>query len=161
MSPPWVFVRPVTSRECLVYLPCESSTRKPKNFGSGWLAPGTALRADRIVRNPPAFCQDLRFLRRAEELAVEEPASHLPIKGFDESVLPRGTGFNVERLDLELSPSRPPTGVMDCVQCGDEEIGRDGWTTYRDKRHLPLCGFHPAYGVQEGIFSWNVLLFKT
>ena len=40
--------RLVASREFLYHLPCSSSARKLDGFGSGWLAPETAVRPDRV-----------------------------------------------------------------------------------------------------------------
>jgi hypothetical protein len=56
----------LTSREFLYHLPCSSSARKLDSFGSGWLAPETAVRTDRVVVNPPAFYDDLGFFQRVE-----------------------------------------------------------------------------------------------
>ncbi|MGH7184164.1 MAG: hypothetical protein ACREJN_19620 [Nitrospiraceae bacterium] len=39
----------LTSREFLYHLPCERSARKLNGFGSEWLAPETAVRADRFA----------------------------------------------------------------------------------------------------------------
>ena len=60
----------LTSREFLYHLPCESSARKLDRFGSGWLAPETAVRTFCVVVTSPAFRHDLRFLERVEQLAV-------------------------------------------------------------------------------------------
>ena len=70
----------LTSREFLYHLPCESSARKLDCFGSGWLAPETAVWADRVVMSSPAFRQDLRFLERVAHLAVQQLCPHLPIE---------------------------------------------------------------------------------
>lgn len=67
----------MTSREFLHHLPCECSARKLDGFGSGWPAPGAAVRADRVVVPPPAFRQDLRFLERVEQPTVQELFPHL------------------------------------------------------------------------------------
>ena len=67
----------LTSREFSYHLPCESSARKLDRFGGGWLAPKTAVWADRVVVSPPAFRQDLRFLERVEHLAVQKLCPHL------------------------------------------------------------------------------------
>ena len=69
----------MTSREYLYHLPCESSARKLDRFGSGWLAPETAVRTFCVVVPPPAFRHDLRFLERIEQLAVEKLLPHLAI----------------------------------------------------------------------------------
>jgi hypothetical protein len=55
----------LTSREFLYHLPSEFSARKLDGLGRGWLAPETAVRTDRVVVPPPAFCLDLRFLEWA------------------------------------------------------------------------------------------------
>jgi hypothetical protein len=70
----------VTSRELLYHLPCESSARKLESFGSRWLASETAMRADRVVMPPPAFCHDLCLLERREQLAIAKLIPHLAMK---------------------------------------------------------------------------------
>ena len=67
----------LTSREFLYHLPCESSARKLDSFGSGWQAPETAVRTDRVVVNPPAFDDDLGFFQRVEQFPVEKLIAHL------------------------------------------------------------------------------------
>src|SRR5262249_52783049 len=67
----------VTSREFLYHLPCSSSARKLEGFGSGWLAPETAVRTDRFVVNPPAFDDDLGFFQRVEQFPVEKLIARL------------------------------------------------------------------------------------
>ena len=67
----------LTSREFLYHLPCSSSARKLDSFGSGWLAPGTAVWTDRVVVNPPAFDDDLGFFQRVEQFPVEKLIAHL------------------------------------------------------------------------------------
>ena len=41
------------------------------------MAPETAVRTDRVVVAPPTFRQDLRFLERVEQLAVQKLRPHL------------------------------------------------------------------------------------
>ena len=67
----------MTSRELLYDLPCLSSARKLDSFGSGWLAPETAVRTDRVVVNPPAFDDDLGFFQRVEQFPGEKLIAHL------------------------------------------------------------------------------------
>ena len=57
--------------------------------------------ADRIVVDPPLFCQNLRFLQRVEQLAVQELRAHFAIERFDITVFPGGAGLNVEWLNLQ------------------------------------------------------------
>ena len=70
----------LTIREFLYHLPCESSARKLESFRSRWLASETAMRADRVVMPPPAFCQNLCFLERREQFAIEKLIPHLAIQ---------------------------------------------------------------------------------
>jgi hypothetical protein len=67
---------PMTSREFLYHLPCESSARKMDSFGSRWLAPETAVWAGRVVMSPPAFRHDLGFFTCVEQLAVQKLRPH-------------------------------------------------------------------------------------
>ena len=68
--------------------------------------PETTVWMDRIVVDPPLFCQNLRFLRRVEQLAVQELRAHFSIKRFDIAVFPRGARLNVEWLTLQgLQPA--------------------------------------------------------
>ena len=67
----------LTCLECLYHLPCQPSAQKLDGFGNGWLAPETAMRTNRVVVDPPAFRQDLRFFERVEQLAVQKLLPHL------------------------------------------------------------------------------------
>lgn len=64
------------------------------------------MKADCIIVNPPAVCQNLRFLQCIEQFISEKLVSHLPIEQFDIPTLPRRTGLDVQRLDRErLQPA--------------------------------------------------------
>src|SRR5262249_16246276 len=67
----------LTSREFLYHLPCSSSARKLDSFGSGWLAPETAVRTERVVVSSPAFDDDLGFFQRVEQFPVEKLIAQL------------------------------------------------------------------------------------
>lgn len=96
----------MTSREFLYHLICQSSACQPDRLGDRWLPPETTVWTDRIVVDPPLFCQNLRFLQRVEQLAVQELRAHFPIERFDIAVFPRGAGLNVEGLNLQgLQPA--------------------------------------------------------
>ena len=65
------------------------------------MAPETAFRTDRVVVPPPAFCQDLRFLERIKQLAVEKLFPHFPLERFDRAILPGGPWLDIERRHLK------------------------------------------------------------
>ena len=91
----------LTSREFLYHLPCEPSARKLDGFGSGWLAPETAMRTDRVVVDPPALRHDLRFLERIKQFPVEKLRPHFSIERFDIAVLPGGSRLDIEGCHVE------------------------------------------------------------
>lgn len=69
----------LTSGEFLYHLLCSSSAHKLDGFGSGWLAPETAMWTDCAVMSPPSFDDDLGFSQRVKQLAVEQLIAHLPL----------------------------------------------------------------------------------
>ena len=54
---------------------------------------------DRMIVDPPALREHLRFLQGLEQFAVEKLIPHLAIEGFDIAVLPRRARLNIEGLD--------------------------------------------------------------
>ena len=54
---------------------------------------------DRVVMDPPAFRQDLRFFERVEQLAIQKLHPYPAIKGFDIAVLTRRAWLDEQRRD--------------------------------------------------------------
>ena len=56
---------------------------------------------------PPSFDQDLRFRHREEDLAVQQFIAQLAVERFHIAVLPRTTGFDEQRLDVQRLKPQP------------------------------------------------------
>ena len=51
-----------------------------------------------IIFPSPLFYQDLSFLKGSKDFSIQKLIPHLPVKGFDITVLPGTTTFDEERL---------------------------------------------------------------
>ena len=55
------------------------------------------MRPSRVVVFAPALGQDLRFLQRVEDLAVEELIAQLAVERFTVAIFPGAAGLDIER----------------------------------------------------------------
>ena len=60
------------------------------------------MRTDRVVVSSPAFRQDLCFLERVEQFAVQKLLPHLAVKRLGIAVLPWRPWFDREWRDVEM-----------------------------------------------------------
>ena len=84
-----------------------------------------AVGSDVVVLLSPALGQDLGFLERIEDLAVQQFISHLAVEGLDVAVLPGTTWLDKQRLHTQLAQPFPqPAGyeLRACASAADSPI---------------------------------------
>ena len=66
----------------------------------------------RVVLLPPSLRQNLCLQRSIEDLSIQKLVSQFPVKGFNESILPRTAGRDEQCL--HANPSQPLTDSESC-----------------------------------------------
>jgi hypothetical protein len=85
------------------------------------------VRSPRVVLHSPLLYHHLRFFQRVENLPIQTLISQLPVKTFAVAVLPRASGFNVQRPGSYLAQPLP------------QLLGHELWSVSRET----LQCYHP------------------